>query len=333
MALPASGPISMSQVNAELGISPVTTQISLNDAAVRTLFQKASGPIAMSDGYGKSNFGNSIVYNASGYSYDSEATWTVPANVSLIWVKMWGAGGIGGAGGAGGGGGYLEGYISVTPGQTVSVNVGGYKGYDADNTCECDAEGYPSRWPNNTGFGGCAAAVKYNGTANTYMIVGGGGGGSEGAGGGGGGTTGVTGATGFNAGGNGGSDTAGGTGAYNGTFHSGWIPGAGATDRNAVACTDCENGQACGAGGGGGGDGWGGGGMGYTSYNGCDYPHGGGGGGGSSNYLGSWSTVTNSQASGTTPPQTGNADYGNGAGVGGSSGFGSSGNSRVIIRY
>lgn len=54
MTLPASGAISMSQVNTELGLSSTAT-ISLNDSAVRTLFGKGSGAIAMSDGYGKAN--------------------------------------------------------------------------------------------------------------------------------------------------------------------------------------------------------------------------------------------------------------------------------------
>lgn len=54
MALPSSGPISLSQVNVELGLS-ATASINMNSAAVRTLFQVPSGPIAMSNGYGKSN--------------------------------------------------------------------------------------------------------------------------------------------------------------------------------------------------------------------------------------------------------------------------------------
>ena len=54
MALPASGAISFRDINVELNLSP-TAQISLNDAAVRTLFGIASGAIAMGAGYGKSN--------------------------------------------------------------------------------------------------------------------------------------------------------------------------------------------------------------------------------------------------------------------------------------
>ena len=55
MALPASGSISMNQVNVEL-CAAGTTQRALNDAPVRTLFGKASGQISMSDGWGKRNF-------------------------------------------------------------------------------------------------------------------------------------------------------------------------------------------------------------------------------------------------------------------------------------
>jgi hypothetical protein len=54
MTLPSSGPISMNNVNVELGYSG-TALISLNDTAVRTLFGVASGQISLSDGYGKSN--------------------------------------------------------------------------------------------------------------------------------------------------------------------------------------------------------------------------------------------------------------------------------------
>jgi hypothetical protein len=50
--LQTSGAISMDNVNIRLVIAS-GTQISLNDAAVRALFVKASGAIDLQDGYGK----------------------------------------------------------------------------------------------------------------------------------------------------------------------------------------------------------------------------------------------------------------------------------------
>ena len=54
MALQTSGPISLNDVNVELGNSG-TAQIDMNSSAVRGLFGVASGEIGMDDGYGKSN--------------------------------------------------------------------------------------------------------------------------------------------------------------------------------------------------------------------------------------------------------------------------------------
>jgi hypothetical protein len=54
MTLPASGSISFSDVNIELGNSSTQT-ISLNDSGVRTLFGVPSGSISINVGYGKSN--------------------------------------------------------------------------------------------------------------------------------------------------------------------------------------------------------------------------------------------------------------------------------------
>jgi hypothetical protein len=54
MALPNTGPISMSQVNVELGLS-ATALISLNDAAVRGLAEVSSGTISLQNLRGKAN--------------------------------------------------------------------------------------------------------------------------------------------------------------------------------------------------------------------------------------------------------------------------------------
>lgn len=66
MALPSTGPISLANVNVELGLSS-TTNISLNQTAVRTLAGKSSGTISMADLRGKSN----VITLTAGYDeYD-----------------------------------------------------------------------------------------------------------------------------------------------------------------------------------------------------------------------------------------------------------------------
>lgn len=70
MTLPASFPLSMSQVNTELGRATNATT-SLLESATRTLAQKASGAVAFSDLLGKATFTASGVN--SNISYSSSA--------------------------------------------------------------------------------------------------------------------------------------------------------------------------------------------------------------------------------------------------------------------
>lgn len=56
-------------------------------------------------------------------------TFTVPTNVTRLFIQAWGAGGGGGsvpstAYPSGGGGAYSEGWLTVTPGQTIACTVG-----------------------------------------------------------------------------------------------------------------------------------------------------------------------------------------------------------------
>jgi len=70
MALPASGPISLSQVNTELG-KATNAPISLGDAAVRSLSGQPSGLVDMNSLHGKSAYpaaGTYLTQYCSGYS-------------------------------------------------------------------------------------------------------------------------------------------------------------------------------------------------------------------------------------------------------------------------
>src|SRR5262245_48905259 len=49
----------------------------------------------------------------------------VPADVTQLTVKLWGAGGGFGGSNAGGGGGFVTGLLSVTPGQVLTILIGG----------------------------------------------------------------------------------------------------------------------------------------------------------------------------------------------------------------
>ena len=128
MALNTTGAISLAGTTAgqsialELGLG-TTTQISLNDTAVRTLAGVASGAITMpTNFYGKSNF---TPYQRKAV-YTVNSTLTIPSPVNSIIVKCWGGAGSCGANGpSGGGGGFAGGTVSVTAGNTLLIAVGG----------------------------------------------------------------------------------------------------------------------------------------------------------------------------------------------------------------
>jgi hypothetical protein len=214
-------------------------------------------------------------------------TWTVPGGVTTATFRAYGAqGSAGGGGGAQGGpGGEATAIITVHPGDTVEVVVGGSGGFNGGG-----AGGSAVGAPYSGGSGGGASDIRMGTCAATLSCglgdrvligAGGGGGGGQGHGG----SGGAGGATGGNGNGGGGGGSGGGaTGATATTFGTG-----GAAASSSAGCPGGQgaNGSA-GAGGGGGSNnnagGGGGGGLfgGGGGGGGCEGGGGGGGGGGSS---------------------------------------------------
>lgn len=266
-------------------------------------------------------------------SFTASQDWPVPAGVSTLeWAKAWGAGGGGGrsngtSGGPGGGGGFAYGEgLSVTPGETLRMEVGG--GGD--------------RAPGSMGGGGGGGIVGIKRLASPvqWLLVAGSGGGGGGGdnttsdpdgapGGAGGGSTGSAGSdNAVSTGGGGGSQVAGGAAGSGGgtpTAGSAENGGHGGSPLPAAVGSGGDGGD---LGGGDGGDrrsdsfrgGGGGGGAGYYGGGGgggaaLSGDAGAGGGGGSGHATGSNTVLT--AGSGQAVANNGDVDYQVGTGTGG----------------
>jgi hypothetical protein len=284
------------------------TKLFVNGAAVATNFKAGE-----------------IQYTVQGFGYvsDSFQTFTVPANVTSLQIKMWGpGGGTGNYSGSGGGGpgGYSTGFLSVTPGETLYLAVGSGGKKPVSSSGNGGLGGWPgggfgTRGDASGGGGGGLTGIFSANTltqGNALMIAGGGGGatgfGNFGAGGGGGLTGGgnVTGSSGY-----GGTQSAGGNNSNNNaspsyTAGSALAGGTAFTDNTTSQSNDC----------GGGGSGYFGGGAGQGD---------GRAGGGGSGYLhpsrvSSGTTTTGSNAASgngtTSPPNSTDPNYVSGKGLG-----------------
>jgi hypothetical protein len=205
-----------------------------------------------------------IAFPPQTYAYYESDTWECPSNVTSVTARCWGAGGGGGAtddysgsaAGGGGGGAFSSKVVSVTPGTTYTITVGGGGAGGVDGNINGQAGG--DSWfvdagtvmakggsggtgallddDEAGGAGGAAASgvgtTKFSGgagAAGSSSNYGGGGGASAGTNNNGAAATNATGATGTNNGGNGGTGT---------TATAGGLPGGGGGGAKGTAASD-----------------------------------------------------------------------------------------------
>jgi len=180
MALPASGAISLSAVNTELRLSATAT-ISLNDAAVRTLFNVASGAIGLGTGYGKQyRVTPTVVYSSSAtrVSTDVSAIPGYVAGISDIVITV-NSGVVFTSNALGSAAWDITG---GTAGDTITINnsgliygVGGPGGFGGatgvtEESGNTDGPGYGGDNPDNPAGSNGAEITGNNGTSGTLAI-------------------------------------------------------------------------------------------------------------------------------------------------------------------
>ena len=209
MTLPASGAISLNQVNVELGLSG-TASINMGAANVRGLFGVASGAISMSNGYGKANsFNFSITTNQTnanlrtlavnaGWDQSVAVVATINGGVSVsgsvagnstaaltingTWpggITLVNNGTIRGRGGNGGAGGFSNGPSDAATGPGIAGSTGG-RALLVSVACSINNASGVIQGGGGGGGGGGASSSGYSNENNsewTRAAAGGGGGG------------------------------------------------------------------------------------------------------------------------------------------------------------
>ena len=108
---------------AEFANEKVADSPGSGSSSSASLVNPASKPRNVSDA-ALTGVDDSVVFDYTG----TDQTWTVPAGVTSLHVKMWGAGGgspYARALGAGGGGAFSDVFLPVTPGEVLTIIVGG----------------------------------------------------------------------------------------------------------------------------------------------------------------------------------------------------------------
>ncbi|MCX4755304.1 hypothetical protein OG706_17115 [Kitasatospora purpeofusca] len=279
-----------------------------------------------------------------------DQTFTVPAGVTAVYARVFGAGGAGSPRAyytgqyGGGGGGYTTGTLAVTPGQALTLTVG--QGGRLNSTTSsyggggAGGQGYTAaNGSNATGGSGGGMSAVWNGASGTnpLVVAGGGGGSSPGA-------DATTPAAGGGGGSNGGQDNQPAASGRGGTQSAG---GAAATQTTCAAATagaQYQGGRGAPSpqneGGGGGGGGYYGGGGGACQRGGTLEANGMGGGGSGYNR---GTGVTNTQtANGTNSSGNGvggtsggrsDAQYTSGSGIGDGGGYTDGGNGEIVLEW
>ena len=103
-------------------------------------------------------------------------TFVVPANTTRLTVYMWGAGGGGGYSSAGGAGAYVQGNLTVTPGSSIIIIVGG-AGITNSRVKTYGGGGGATNTGNTGGSGGGRSAIQITPGIDVVTVAGGGGGG------------------------------------------------------------------------------------------------------------------------------------------------------------
>jgi hypothetical protein len=118
---------------ADAGPGVVVTSIQQSDAGDASCPQ---GGVQITSGSSNSYVCNGVNGTNGGFTsqavFTATGSFTVPPGVTSLLVEVWGGGGGGGAsapngspGGGGGGGGFGESVVAVTPGDVITVTVGG----------------------------------------------------------------------------------------------------------------------------------------------------------------------------------------------------------------
>jgi hypothetical protein len=108
-------------------------------------------------------------------SFAASGTWTCPAYVNRIKVRVWGGGAGGTTGQGGGAGGYAEGLVTVVPGTAYTVTVGtaaasGANGNASGFNAVVTASGGIATGAGGTG-GGASLSVSFTGGAGNGLAL------------------------------------------------------------------------------------------------------------------------------------------------------------------